>query len=67
MRSAGSIDLGEDADNIRVDAASNRVFVGYGSGGLAEIDPATNGGLLDLPLPAHPEGFSWRVRSAASS
>src|ERR1700716_615775 len=24
---SGSIDLGEDADNIRVDAASNRVFV----------------------------------------
>jgi hypothetical protein len=54
---SGSIDLGEDADNIRVDAASNRVFVGYGSGGLAEIDPATNGKVLDLPLPAHPEGF----------
>ena len=54
---SGSIDLGEDADNIRVDAASNRVFVGYGSGGLAESDPATNGKVLDLPLPAHPEGF----------
>ena len=54
---SGSIDLGEDADNVRVDAASSRVFVGYGSGGLAEIDPATNGKVLDLPLPAHPEGF----------
>src|SRR6478672_13622872 len=29
---AGRIDLGDDADNIRVDSASNRVFVGYGSG-----------------------------------
>ena len=54
---AGRLDLGEDADNIRVDAASNRVFVGYGNGGLAEIDPATKGKILDLPLPAHPEGF----------
>src|SRR5262245_21697266 len=32
---AGRIDLGDDADNIRVDSASNRVFVGYGSGALA--------------------------------
>jgi DNA-binding beta-propeller fold protein YncE len=53
---AGTLDLGDDADNIRVDATSNRVFVGYGNG-LAEIDPATNGKILDLPLPAHPEGF----------
>jgi len=30
---------GQDADNIRVDSASNRIFVGYGSGALAVIDP----------------------------
>ena len=35
---AGRIDLGNDADNIRVDAAANRVIVGYGSGALAVID-----------------------------
>jgi len=55
--SAGRIDLGDDADNIRVDSASNRVFVGYGSGALAVIDPATNGKIADIPLQAHPESF----------
>jgi YVTN family beta-propeller protein len=54
---AGRIELGDDADNIRVDAASNRVFVGYGNGALALIDPATNGKIADIPLPAHPESF----------
>jgi hypothetical protein len=54
---AGRIDLGDDADNIRVDSASNRVFVGYGSGALAVIDPATNGKIADIPLQAHPESF----------
>ena len=54
---AGRIDLGDDADNIRVDSASNRVFVGYGSGALAVIDPATNGKIADIPLKAHPESF----------
>ena len=54
---AGRIDFGDDADNIRVDSASNRVFVGYGSGALAVIDPATNGKIADMPLNAHPESF----------
>src|SRR5262245_43938458 len=54
---AGQVDLGGDADNIRVDPASSRVFVGYGNGGLAVIDPATNGKTADIPLPAHPESF----------
>ncbi len=54
---AGGIDLGGDADNIRVDAAANRVFVGYGSGGLAVIDPAAARKVGDIALPAHPESF----------
>src|SRR6266568_4412234 len=54
---AGRIELGDDADNVRVDIASNRVFVGYGSGALAVIDPATNGKIADISLQAHPESF----------
>jgi hypothetical protein len=54
---AGRIDFGDDADNIRVDSVSNRVFVGYGSGALAVIDPATNGKIADISLQAHPESF----------
>jgi hypothetical protein len=40
-KTAGRIELGSDADNIRIDAAAKRIFVGYGSGGLAAIDPST--------------------------
>jgi YVTN family beta-propeller protein len=54
---AGRIELGSDADNIRFDAASNRLFIGYGSGALAIIDPATRSKVGDVPLKAHPEGF----------
>ena len=53
----GRIELGDDADNIRVDAAANRVFIGYGSGALAAIDPATRRKVGDIPLKAHPEAF----------
>jgi len=53
----GRLDLGDDADNIRIDPVSGHVFVGYGDGALAIIDPATNGKIADIPLHAHPEGF----------
>jgi YVTN family beta-propeller protein len=51
------IELGSDADNIRVDAAAKRVFIGYGGGGLAVIDPSTRSKVADIPLKAHPEAF----------
>jgi YVTN family beta-propeller protein len=54
---AGQIDLQDDADNIRVDSAANRLFVGYGSGGLAVIDIGTSRKIADIPLSVHPEGF----------
>ena len=53
---AGAIQLGSDADNIRVDA-SGRFVVGYGEGGLAVIDPASRALVGQAKLPAHPEGF----------
>ena len=54
---AGKVDLGDDADNIRLDARTGNFVVGYGSGGLAVIDPAKASLLSRIPLPAHPEGF----------
>ena len=54
-KTTGRIELGSDADNIRVDAAAKRVFIGYGSGALAVIDPSTRSKVGDIPLKAHPE------------
>jgi DNA-binding beta-propeller fold protein YncE len=54
---AGQIALGEDADNVRVDDAAHRVFVGYGSGALAVIDASSRRKIADIPLKAHPESF----------
>ena len=54
---SGRIDLGDDADNIRVDTKANRVYIGYGSGALAVIDPATRTKVAEIPLKAHPEAF----------
>jgi hypothetical protein len=53
----GSIDLGDDADNVRVDPRNGHVVVGYGDGGLAIVDPPTRSRIADITLPGHPEGF----------
>jgi DNA-binding beta-propeller fold protein YncE len=50
------IAVGEDADNVRVDALASRVYVAY-RGGLAVIDPASRSKLAYIELRTHPEGF----------
>jgi len=51
------LDLKDDADNIRVDTNSNQVFVGYGSGAIAVIEPATGQQVGNVALKGHPESF----------
>jgi DNA-binding beta-propeller fold protein YncE len=53
----GKIGLGKDADNVRVNKDFKSVYVGYGAGALAVIDPSSNGKIKDIALPAHPESF----------
>jgi hypothetical protein len=55
-----SIDLGQDPDNLRYDAATKKVLVGFGEedGGIATIDPATDELVGDVyKTDGHPESF----------
>lgn len=54
---AGQVDLGSDADNVRVDAARHQVLVGHSDGTLSTIDAATGRMLGSIRVNAHPEGF----------
>jgi hypothetical protein len=53
----GSVPLGEDADNIRIDPANQVAIVGYGNGGLAIVDTAHQALRRSIALPVHPESF----------
>lgn len=55
-------DCKSDADNIRYDSDSKRVYVGYGSGALAQIDPEKGTKVGDIPLDGHPESFQLEAR-----
>ena len=56
-RTGSSIRLGDDADNVRYDAAAKRVYVGFGDGALAAIDPIGAKVLAQATLAGHPESF----------
>jgi DNA-binding beta-propeller fold protein YncE len=51
------IELGGDADNVRFDAKTGKVLVGFGSGGIATIGPAENKVTAKVKLSVHPESF----------
>jgi DNA-binding beta-propeller fold protein YncE len=52
-----TIQLGGDADNVRLDPEAGRVVVGYGDGALALIDAASGKPMTEIRLPGHPESF----------
>lgn len=58
LRQVAAIDLDDDADDVRIDPRNGQVVVGYGSGGLATIDPASHRVVRRLLFKGHPEGFS---------
>jgi hypothetical protein len=57
LKPAGILDLGDDADNVRLGPKEGQVTVGYGSGGLAIIDVVNLSLLGEVKLAGHPEGF----------
>jgi len=59
----GTLSLGDDADNTRVDPRSGHVVIGYGEGGLAIVDHGTHSKLQDIKLPGHPESFQIDPRT----
>jgi DNA-binding beta-propeller fold protein YncE len=55
--SLGEVNLNDDADNVRYDEAEKRVYVGFGSGGLAIINTSDGKQIGSIKLSAHPEAF----------
>lgn len=64
LETVGLVPLGDDADNVRYDQKSKRVYVGYGSGALAAIDAKSGQKIGNIPLSGHPESF--RVAAAGT-
>lgn len=57
LEPVGKLDLGDDADNIRIDRNEGRLYVGAGRGTLTTIDAAAFKKVGESQLKAHPEAF----------
>ena len=51
------VEFGDDADNVRYDSASKRIYVGFGSGGIGIINAVDGKQVGSIKLAAHPEAF----------
>src|SRR5207237_3941451 len=47
----------DDADNVRYDDATKKVYVGFGSGGIAVVNAPDGKQIGSIKLSAHPEAF----------
>jgi DNA-binding beta-propeller fold protein YncE len=56
-KATGRIELGSDADNIRIDPTANHIVIGHGNGALAFLDISSHSNIRNAPLKAHPESF----------
>jgi DNA-binding beta-propeller fold protein YncE len=62
LKPLATVDLKDDADNVRYDAAARQFWVGYGDGALARIDPAAAKTTADIKLDGHPESFQLEAK-----
>jgi DNA-binding beta-propeller fold protein YncE len=53
----GELNFKDDADNVRYDDAAKKIYVGFGNGGIAIINPADGKQIGSIKLSAHPEAF----------
>jgi DNA-binding beta-propeller fold protein YncE len=60
-RTLKTISVGDDADNLRYDAAAKRLYLGYSAGALAAISPPEGTILGRAALAGHPESFQLEL------
>jgi len=57
FQAVGELNLKDDADNVRYDDSSKRIYVGFGSGGIAIVNAVDGKQIGSIKLSAHPEAF----------
>jgi DNA-binding beta-propeller fold protein YncE len=57
LEEKSKVDLGSDADNVRYDAATQKLYVGFGDGAVAVIPAKKPSAMAKAEVGAHPESF----------
>jgi DNA-binding beta-propeller fold protein YncE len=57
FQAVGELRFEDDADNVRYDETSQKIYVGFGSGGIAVVNAPDGEQIASIKLSAHPEAF----------
>src|SRR5260370_34799054 len=57
FQTVGELNFKDDADNVRFDSAAKKIYVGFGSGGIAVVNAVDGKQIGSIKLSAHPEAF----------
>jgi DNA-binding beta-propeller fold protein YncE len=57
LQAVGELNFKDDADNVRYDQAMKKIYVGFGSGGIAVVNALDGKQVGSIKLSAHPEAF----------
>ena len=56
-QTVGELNFKDDADNVRYDDVTRKIYVGFGSGGIAVVNGPDGKQVGSIKLSAHPEAF----------
>jgi DNA-binding beta-propeller fold protein YncE len=57
LQAVGELNFKDDADNVRYDQAMKKIYVGFGSGGIAVVNALDGKQVGSIKLSEHPEAF----------
>src|SRR5438046_1471793 len=57
FQAVGRLDFKDDADNVRYDSPTKKIYVGFGSGGIGVVNAVDGKQIGSIKLSAHPEAF----------
>ena len=57
FKAVGELNFEDDADNVRYDEATKKIYIGFGSGGIAVVNAPDGKQVGSIKLNAHPEAF----------
>ena len=57
FQTVGELNFEDDADNVRYDEATKKIYIGFGSGGIAVVNAPDGKQVGSIKLSAHPEAF----------
>ena len=64
FQAVGELRFEDDADNVRYDETSQKIYVGFGSGGIAVVNASDGKQVGSIKLSAHPEAFELEKKGS---